>query len=53
MVDIGAYVAQIIMDPRTLNQHVFAYTEVMSIHEMWDVMTTVTYNLSRNQVREI
>ncbi|KAL2815113.1 isoflavone reductase family protein [Aspergillus granulosus] len=36
--DIGKYVAQIIADPRTLNKHVLAYTEVLSMNEIWDVM---------------
>ncbi|KZF21394.1 isoflavone reductase family protein [Xylona heveae TC161] len=38
MADIGKYVAQIVSDPRTLNRHVFAYTEVLSMNEIWDVM---------------
>lgn len=42
MVDIGAYVSQIISDPRTLNKRVFAYTEVMSMNEMWSVMAAAS-----------
>lgn len=42
MADIGTYVAQIIADPRTLNRHVFVYTEVRSMNEMWDIMATVS-----------
>jgi hypothetical protein len=38
MVDVGTYVAQIISDPRTLNRHVFAYTEILSMNDIWDVM---------------
>lgn len=38
MSDIGKYVAQIIADPRTINRHVLAYTEVLSMNEIWDVM---------------
>ena len=37
--DIGKYVAQIVADPRTINKHVLAYTEVLSMNEIWDVMT--------------
>ncbi|KAJ5991616.1 hypothetical protein N7499_004031 [Penicillium canescens] len=40
--DIGKYVAQIITDPRTINKHVFAYTEVLSMNEIWDTMTIVS-----------
>jgi hypothetical protein len=42
MRDIGKYVAKIISDPRTLNRHVFAYTEVLSMNEMWAVMANVS-----------
>lgn len=38
LADIGKYVAQIVADPRTVNQHVLAYTEVLSMNEIWDVM---------------
>lgn len=38
MSDVGRYVAQIIADPRTVNKHVFAYTEVLSMNEIWDTM---------------
>lgn len=40
--DIGTYVAQIISDQRTLNKPVFAYTEVMSMNEIWDVMAAAS-----------
>ncbi|RSM05191.1 hypothetical protein CEP52_006391 [Fusarium oligoseptatum] len=36
--DIGKYVAQIVSDPRTLNKRMFAYTDVLSMNEMWDIM---------------
>ena len=32
------HVAQIIAEPRTINRHVLAYTEVLSMNEIWDVM---------------
>ncbi|KAI0888538.1 NAD(P)-binding protein [Annulohypoxylon maeteangense] len=32
--DIGTYVAKIIVDPRTLNRKVFAYTEVLSTNQV-------------------
>ncbi|KAE8365964.1 isoflavone reductase family protein [Aspergillus caelatus] len=40
--DIGKYVAQIVADPRTINKHVFAYTEVLSMNGIWDTMARVT-----------
>ncbi|KAJ5470034.1 isoflavone reductase family protein, partial [Penicillium desertorum] len=42
MSDIGKYVAKIIADPRTINRRVLAYTEVLSMNEIWDVMARVT-----------
>lgn len=42
MADIGSYVARIISAPRTLNRHVFAYTEVLSMNEIWDTMARVS-----------
>lgn len=42
MADIGTYVAQIVSDPRTLNQHVFAYTEVLSMNQIWDIMASAS-----------
>ncbi|KAL4744891.1 hypothetical protein BDW72DRAFT_199162 [Aspergillus terricola var. indicus] len=36
--DIGKYVARIIADPRTLNKHVFAYSEVTTQNHIWDTM---------------
>lgn len=38
VLDIGKYVAQIVADPRTINRGVLAYTEVLSMNEIWDVM---------------
>ncbi|KAK0609796.1 Isoflavone reductase-like protein P3 [Lasiodiplodia hormozganensis] len=38
MADVGKYVAQIVSDPRTLNRRVFAYTEVLSMNQIWDTM---------------
>ncbi|KAJ4201640.1 hypothetical protein NW767_006727 [Fusarium falciforme] len=42
LADIGKYVAQIVSDPRTLNKRVFAYTEALSMNEMWDTMAKVS-----------
>ncbi|TEY35469.1 hypothetical protein BOTCAL_0590g00010 [Botryotinia calthae] len=42
MAYIGIYVANIIADPRTLTRHVFAYTEVLSMNEIWDAMATTS-----------
>ncbi|KAJ5334644.1 hypothetical protein N7452_007047 [Penicillium brevicompactum] len=36
--DIGRYVACIITDPRTINKRIFAYTEVLSMNEIWNTM---------------
>ncbi|KAJ1323530.1 phenylcoumaran benzylic ether reductase [Microdochium nivale] len=36
--DIGKYVARIITDPRTLNKLVFAYGEVKTQREVWDMV---------------
>ncbi|KAI1850976.1 hypothetical protein JX265_007301 [Neoarthrinium moseri] len=38
LADIGNYVAKIIVDPRTLNKKVFAYTDVHTYHEVHDLM---------------
>lgn len=42
MADIGKYVAQIVSDPRTINRHVLAYTEVLSMNEIWDTMAVAS-----------
>ncbi|OBR06679.1 Isoflavone reductase family protein [Colletotrichum higginsianum IMI 349063] len=36
--DIGKYVARIIADPRTLNQKVFAYTELLSQNDVYGLV---------------
>lgn len=36
--DVGAYVARIVTDPRTLNQKVFAYTDLRTEHELYDTV---------------
>lgn len=36
--DIGRYVARIISDPRTLNRMVFAYNEVFTHNEIYDLL---------------
>lgn len=36
--DVGRYVARVITDPRTLNQHVFAYNEVKTQQEVFDLV---------------
>ncbi|RYP82013.1 hypothetical protein DL769_001770 [Monosporascus sp. CRB-8-3] len=41
--------AQIISDPRILNRHVFAYTEVLSMNEIRDIMAT----MSKAEIKEI
>ncbi|KAH8434299.1 uncharacterized protein LDX57_011945 [Aspergillus melleus] len=42
LADIGKYVAHIVTDPRTINKHVFAYTEMHSMNGIWDTMAGVT-----------
>ncbi|KAF5675137.1 isoflavone reductase [Fusarium circinatum] len=37
--DVGRYVARIITDPRTLNQKLFAYTDLRTQHELYDTRT--------------
>lgn len=36
--DVGKYVARIISDPRTLNKMVFAYSEIFTYSQMYDLM---------------
>ena len=36
--DVGRYVARIVVDPRTLNKAVFAYSEVLSQHQVFDII---------------
>ncbi|CAF3569534.1 unnamed protein product [Fusarium graminearum] len=40
--DVGIYVARIITDPRTLNQKVFAYTELRTQHELYDAVEKIS-----------
>ncbi|KAG7122975.1 Pinoresinol reductase 1 like protein [Verticillium longisporum] len=40
--DIGAYVGRIITDPRTLNQKVFAYTDLRTQNELWDTVSKLS-----------
>lgn len=36
--DIGHYVARIVADSRTLNKAVFAYNEVLTQHQIFDIL---------------
>ncbi|KAM5362410.1 hypothetical protein ACJA88_014040 [Fusarium oxysporum] len=40
--DVGVYVARIITDPRTLNQKVFAYTDLRTQHELYDTVERIS-----------
>ncbi|KAF5532473.1 isoflavone reductase [Fusarium mexicanum] len=40
--DVGRYVARIITDPRTLNQKVFAYTDLRTQHELYDTVERIS-----------
>lgn len=40
--DIGRYVAKIIVDPRTLNKSVFAYSELLTQQQVYDVVERVS-----------
>ncbi|KAI8272741.1 hypothetical protein K4K60_011908 [Colletotrichum sp. SAR11_57] len=40
--DIGKYVARIVADPRTLNQKVFAYTQLISQNEVYDLIENLS-----------
>ncbi|KAF9871136.1 prostacyclin synthase [Colletotrichum karsti] len=40
--DIGKYVARIIADPGTLNQRVFAYTELLTQNEIYELLERVS-----------
>lgn len=49
--DVGRYVALIISDPRTLNKMVFAYNEVMTANEAYDLMEKLSgEEIQRNYV---
>ncbi|KAL4802477.1 NAD(P)-binding protein [Aspergillus unguis] len=40
--DVGTYVAKILDDPRTLNKKVFAFTELMTQRQIYDLVEKVT-----------
>lgn len=40
--DIGRYVAKVIADPRTLNRKVFAYTEMVTLSQLGDLMSELS-----------
>ncbi|CAG8060181.1 unnamed protein product [Penicillium nalgiovense] len=40
--DVGVYVARIIADTRTLNQKVFAYTDLRTQHELYDTVEKIS-----------
>ncbi|KAH6657329.1 isoflavone reductase [Truncatella angustata] len=40
--DVGKYVAKIIVDPRTLNKKVYAYTEVSTMNQVVDLMSELS-----------
>ncbi|KAF6794639.1 isoflavone reductase family protein [Colletotrichum sojae] len=50
--DVGKYVARIIADPRTINKRVFAYTELRSQNEVYDLIENLSgEKLQREYVR--
>ncbi|KAH6996054.1 hypothetical protein BKA56DRAFT_570492 [Ilyonectria sp. MPI-CAGE-AT-0026] len=49
--DVGRYVARIIADPRTLNQMVFAYNELLTQTQVYDLLERVSgETIQRNYV---
>ncbi|KAL2691279.1 hypothetical protein Neosp_001660 [[Neocosmospora] mangrovei] len=50
--DIGPYTARIISDPRTLNRMVFAYNEVFTFNQVYDIAEKVPVEEVEAQVRE-
>ncbi|KGO41959.1 hypothetical protein PEX1_023670 [Penicillium expansum] len=49
--DVGKYVARVIVDPRTLNRMVFAYNEVMTHNQLYDLLEGLSgENLERKYV---
>ncbi|KAM5349892.1 hypothetical protein ACJ41O_006397 [Fusarium nematophilum] len=50
--DIGPYTARIISDARTLNRMVFAYNEVFTFNQMYDLAEKVSAQDIEAQVRE-
>lgn len=50
--DIGKYVARIIHDPQTLNKMVFAYSEIHTQNQVWDLLEKLSGEKpERNEVR--
>ncbi|KAK2759889.1 hypothetical protein FQN54_002623 [Arachnomyces sp. PD_36] len=50
--DVGRYVAMIITDPRTLNKMVFAYSEVLTANQAYDVMEALSgEKIQRNYIK--
>lgn len=51
LADVGLYVAKIIADPRTLNKKVLAYTDVLTMNQVYDLMDKLSGEKSvRNYV---
>lgn len=51
--DVGNYVVRIIADPRTLNRMVFAYNEVMTQNQVYDLLEALSgETLERKYVSE-
>ncbi len=51
LTDVGRFAARIITDPRTLNKLVFAYDEVSTLNQIWDVVEKETgESISRKSV---
>ncbi|ETS87470.1 hypothetical protein PFICI_01298 [Pestalotiopsis fici W106-1] len=40
--DLGAYTAELLGQPRTLNRQVYIYTEVLTMTEIWNTMAVVS-----------
>lgn len=52
LLDIGRYVARIIADPRTLNRMVFAYNELVTHSQLYDLLEEISgEKLERRYVR--
>lgn len=52
--DIGAYVARIIADPRTLNHMVFAYNELITQNQVYDLLEKMSgEKVERNHVSSV
>lgn len=49
--DVGKYVARIIADPRTLSRSVFAYSELWTQNQIYDLLERLSQeNIKRNHV---